>query len=138
MIKITARMQNQLRCELTHKNLNSSLTTDAPKTLQGLEENFSPTDLVASALATCVLVSMGVVARRHDINLEGTVAEVQKKMTDTPKRRIESLDLVVKIKTNVLSKQKKLLEAAAHSCPVASSLHPDTKLSLRFEYEEQS
>jgi uncharacterized OsmC-like protein len=81
---------------------------------------------------------MGVVARRHDINLEGTVAEVQKEMTDSPKRRIESLDLVVKIKTTVPGKQKKLLEAAAHACPVASSLHPDTNLSLRFEYEEHS
>lgn len=138
MIKIKARMQNELRCELIHTNTESSLHTDAPKNLEGLGENFSPTDLVAGALATCVLVSMGVVAKRHNINLEGTEAEISKQMTDTPRRRIDRLDLVVKLEQKLEEKQRKLLEAAARHCPVASSLHPDTQLSLKFEYEEVS
>ena len=115
----------QLRTEATHLRSGNILITDAPIDNQGKGEAFSPTDLMATSLASCILTIMGIAARNHEIDMTGTKASVNKIMAANP-RRIARLEVSIVMPQNDYSKkEKKILEAAAHHCPVASSLHPD-------------
>ncbi|MBC7410562.1 MAG: OsmC family protein [Arcicella sp.] len=125
-----------LRTDSTHLQSGNKLITDAPTDNMGKGEAFSPTDLLATATGTCILTTMAIVAQRDGIELVGSEVEVTKIMTQTPPRRIDRLEINLKLKTNIAlsSEQVKKLENTAHKCPVSLSLHPDVEQVLMFEW----
>lgn len=123
----------QLRTEATHIQSNTTIHTDAPKDNHGKGEMFSPTDLVATALGSCMVSIMGIVAMKEGITpIEGTVAEVTKVMYAEPRRIGEIHIKIIFPKGNFTDKEKKIYENAAFTCPVAKSLHPDLKQVIEF------
>jgi putative redox protein len=134
MVKITGEYQGDLHCVATHGPSGSHLTTDAPRDNQGRGEAFSPTDLVATALGTCIATTMALVARRHDIELRGLKFEVAKEMSaDTP-RRILRLTTHLWMPLSQNAAPANLLENAAHACPVHQSLHPSVEKPVIFHW----
>lgn len=127
--------KGQLRTSAVHLQSNSTIITDAPIDNHGKGEAFSPTDLVATALASCLMTIMGIKAESMDIDLTDTSASIKKHMSITP-RRISEVEVVVNMNKNYDDKTRKLLEAAALTCPVAQSLHPELKQSISFVYPE--
>ncbi len=114
-----------LHTNATHLKSGNVISTDAPVDNMGKGEAFSPTDLVATALGACILTIMGIAANTHDIEMEGATCNVLKTMASNP-RRIAKIEVQIQMPDNKYSdKEKKLLERAAHHCPVAGSLHPD-------------
>jgi len=124
-----------LRCKAIHKKSGTLISTDAPLDNEGKGESFSPTDLVATALGSCMLTIMGIAARNHEIDMKGTTAEVTKTMASNP-RRISALEVIIHMSKNHNEKDRKILEAAAHGCPVGHSLHSDLEETLTFIYPE--
>lgn len=120
-----------LRTEAQHLASQETIITDAPKDNQGKGEAFSPTDLVATALASCMITIMGIKARDLGINLTGTQAEITKIMGTEP-RRISTLQIQLTFNSSFDSKTQTLLERAALTCPVAHSLHPDIRQEVLF------
>ena len=125
--------QGDLRTVATHIRSGSVIETDAPPDNQGKGERFSPTDLVATALASCMLTIMGIAARNLQIDIDGVECEVEKIMTVNPRRIGEIKVNVIFPKTAALTdKHRVTLERAALTCPVFESLHPDCKKSVLF------
>ena len=120
-----------LRTEAQHLASQEIIITDAPKDNQGKGEAFSPTDLVATALASCMITIMGIKARDLRIDLTGTQAEITKIMGTEP-RRISALQIQLTFNSSFDSKTQTLLERAALTCPVAHSLHPDIRQEVFF------
>ena len=120
-----------LRTEAQHLASQEIIITDAPKDNQGKGEAFSPTDLVATALASCMITIMGIKARDLGIDLTGTKAEITKIMGTEP-RRISTLQIQLTFNSSFDSKTQTLLERAALTCPVAHSLHPDIRQEVLF------
>jgi putative redox protein len=112
--------------------------TDAPVDNHGRGESFSPTDLVATALGTCMTTLMGIVAERNKLDITGTTVHVVKEMVQEPVRRIGMLRVTIRVpaeKGKVLSAEdRKKLETAAMHCPVHKSLHPDIQTPIEFSY----
>ncbi|MFK7740813.1 MAG: OsmC family protein [Planctomycetota bacterium] len=131
MVKISATYEGDLCCKATHGPSDSTLHTDAPKDNEGLGRYFSPTDLVATALVTCILTTLGIVARRRGIDLTGATGEVEKHMNAEP-RRIGRLPVKMTLQGTFDDDAKKVLERAAHTCPVHKSLHPDIDAPIDF------
>jgi putative redox protein len=132
MVTITAIYQGELHCEAVHTPSKTTLQTDAPKDNQGKGESFSPTDLVATALGTCMLTTMGIAARKYGFSVDGSTITVEKVMTATPTRRIGSLQTTIMVPHKLDDEQKKKMESAALGCPVHQSLHPDIALPVTF------
>ena len=124
-----------LRCKAIHKKSGTLISTDAPTDNEGKGESFSPTDLVATALGSCMLTIMGIAAKNHNIDINGTTAEVTKIMASNP-RRISALEVVIHMSKKHEEKNRKILEAAAHGCPVGKSLHPDLEETVSFVYPD--
>lgn len=123
-----------LRTECTHLRSGQTIITDAPVDNNGKGEAFSPTDLAATALGTCMVTIMGIAARNHGLNIDGTKVEITKHMAADP-RRIAAVDVHITMpETHYSAKDKKILEAAAKTCPMAFSLHPDIKQNLSFTW----
>ncbi len=112
----------ELRCRSSHQPSGSELDTDAPTDNQGRGERFSPTDLVATALSTCMLTIMGIVAERHGWSLEGCTARVEKTMTSELPRRIALLTVWLSLPEGLDDRQRAVLQRAAEACPVKQSL----------------
>jgi uncharacterized OsmC-like protein len=129
----TVKYQGQLRTIAVHLQSNSEVITDAPIDNHGKGEAFSPTDLVATALASCMITIMGIKAEDMDVDLTGTHATIQKHMSVTP-RRISEIEVEINFNKNYDARSRKILEASALTCPVAQSLHPETKQSIAFVY----
>lgn len=127
--------QGDLRTAMVHLQSNSEVITDAPVDNHGKGEAFSPTDLVATALASCMMTIMGIKANDMNIDISNTHATIKKHMSATP-RRISEVELDMYLNQNFDAKTRKILEAAALTCPVAQSLHPETKQTIRFIYPE--
>ena len=125
--------EGELRTKATHLQSGKTIYTDAPVDNQGKGDAFSPTDLVATSLASCMLTIMGIVARRDGILLEGTVAEVEKIMVKDP-RRIGEIKIKFIFKHTIEEKDRVKLERAARTCPVSGSLHQDLKENIDFIY----
>ena len=125
--------EGDLRTKSIHLASKDSFITDAPIDNNGKGEAFSPTDTVASALASCILTIMGIKAKDLDIDLNGTKAQVTKVMASEP-RRIEEIKIEIIIKRSFDSKIQTLLERAARNCPVAKSLHPDLRQNITFNW----
>lgn len=136
MVKITGEYQGDLHCVATHGPSGNSLVTDAPKDNQGRGEAFSPTDLVATALATCVATTMALAARRHGVELKGLRYEVTKEMSTDAPRRIVRLATTVWLPVRRTDELGKVLEYAAHHCPVHASLHPQVDKPITFNRAE--
>jgi putative redox protein len=124
-----------LRCTATHLQSGTFIETDAPTDNQGKGERFSPTDLVATALGTCMVTTMGIKARTMDIQLDGTRLEVTKIMVSDP-RRIGKIIVHIFFPEGLQidDKQKDLLERTARTCPVERTLHPDVELDMQFNW----
>lgn len=124
-----------LRTECTHIRSGQVIITDAPIDNNGKGEAFSPTDLTATSLGTCMVTIMGIAAKNHDINIDGTKLEITKQMAADP-RRISGIDVkVILPPSGYNNKERKILEAAARTCPVALSLHPDLNQNITFVWE---
>ncbi len=132
MVTIQAEYQGDLHCKAVHGPSRAELNTDAPADNQGRRESFSPTDLVATALGTCMLTVMGILARTLQIDIAGAIATVEKEMSSTSPRRIQSLRVRIHIPHALSSENKQKLERAAHTCPVHKSLHPDIQAPIEF------
>ena len=126
--------QGNLRTQATHVKSDIQLITDAPTDNNGKGEAFSPTDLVATSLASCMITIMGIKARNKGINIDGIDSEITKVMSSNP-RRISEIIISLKMpKSDISSEDQKLLEKVALSCPVALSLHPDIKQTITFNW----
>lgn len=134
MVEIRIRYEGGLRTQATHQPSQIQLHTDAPLDNHGRGENFSPSDLVATALGSCMLTIMGLVAQRHGWQLDGSEAVVVKSMVSAPTRRIGRLDVVLRIRGAVDERARETLERAALTCPVHQSLHPQIEIPVRFEW----
>lgn len=118
-----------------HCKSGQSFVTDAPPDNQGKGEAFSPTDLVAVALGTCILTMMGIKARDYGIDMKGATAQVSKYMSVDQPRRIVRLDVRISMPNQSYTpKEMRLLEAAAHGCPVTKSLHPDLEENITIDW----
>ena len=127
--------KGQLRTVAVHLQSNSEIITDAPIDNHGKGEAFSPTDLVATALASCMMTIMGIKAESMDIDLTNTSASIKKHMSASP-RRISKIEVTVLMNQRFDEKTRKILEAAALICPVGQSLHPETKQNIQFVYPD--
>ncbi|MBL7896062.1 MAG: OsmC family protein [Bacteroidia bacterium] len=133
MITSTVKYPGELRTEATHVKSGTTIITDAPTDNHGKGEAFSPTDLVATALASCMISIMGIVSMKEGITkADGATAEVTKVMYADPRRIGEIHVTVTMPKLNYSEKEKKMYEHAAFTCPVAKSLHPDIKQEIKF------
>lgn len=125
-----------LRTEAKHIQSGNTMITDAPVDNMGKGEFFSPTDTVATALATCMLTTMGIVGQAKGIELGSCYARVTKHMASSP-RRIAAIDVELHLSGSIpyTENEKMLLESTARGCPVAVSLHPDIKQNLQISYD---
>ena len=130
----TARYLGQLRTEATHVASGTVIQTDAPVDNHGRGEAFSPTDLVCTALATCIVTTMAIVAERHQHDLTTATIAITKHMSTAPPRRIAAIDVTLRLPAALAASARALLERTAHTCPVSLSLHPDVVQNLVFEY----
>lgn len=125
----------ELRTECTHVKSGTKIVTDAPVDNQGKGEFFSPTDLVATALGSCMITIMGIASRSHGFSIDGAQWEVTKIMADSPRRIGEIIVELTFPKENYTDQQKRLIEHISKTCPVALSLHPDVKQTVRINYQ---
>ena len=122
-----------LRTSSTHIDSGSVLNTDAPKDNHGLGEAFSPTDMVCSALASCILTIMAIAVEKHHIDIKQTTAIGKKKMGNSP-RRIAKIDIDLTFPKQYDSKTKTILERAAYNCPVHHTLSESVEKNISFKY----
>ena len=122
-----------LRTSAIHIASDKNIITDAPIDNQGKGEAFSPTDTVATALASCLLTIMGIKARDLNIDIKNSTAVVSKVMASNP-RRISEIQITVNFTKSYDKRIKKILEKAALACPVSNSLHPDLKQNILFNW----
>ena len=135
MVEINAPYQGQLRSSAQHGPSGSLIETDAPVDNHGRGERFSPTDLLATALGTCMMTIMGIFAERHQIDLTGTRVKILKEMTPAPPRRVAKLTVEMTIPLPAHHPQSNAIENAALTCPVFLSLHPDVEKVVTFRWE---
>lgn len=125
MVKQIIHYEGNLRCTARHEQSGVELVTDAPLDNMGKGESFSPTDLTATALATCVLTTMAIAARKFGAELGASTATIEKHMTAKPPRRLERLVCRINASGITDPSLRSKVEFAAQSCPVHLSLHPD-------------
>ncbi len=122
-----------LRSEITHLKSGTKIITDAPVDNHGKGESFSPTDMVAAALGSCMLTIMGIAARVHGFDIDGTTIDTTKIMAENP-RRIGEIVVEINFPRDYDAKIRRIIEAAADTCPVAKSLDPALKQTVVFNY----
>jgi putative redox protein len=127
------KYQGKLRTTATHLDSGSEISTDAPKDNHGLGETFSPTDLVCSALASCILTIMAIAVEKNDVDIKDTRATVKKTMGTNP-RRIVKIDIDLIFPKEYDSKTKTTLERAAQNCPVHHTLSEKVEKNISFTY----
>ena len=122
-----------LRTSSTHIDSGSVINTDAPKDTHGLGETFSPTDMVCSTLASCILTIMAIAVEKNGIDIKDTTATVKKTMGNNP-RRITRIDVDLTFPKKYDSKTKTILERTAYNCPVFHTLSKDVDKNISFKY----
>jgi len=133
MVNIHVSYSGNKKCALTHPE-GATLKTDAPKDIGGDASAFSPTDLVAAGLASCILTTIAMYAERNGFSLDGAKASVEKHMSTTAPRRIARLPVVVILPGSVPSEWREKIERVGHTCPVHASLHPDIDAPITYRY----
>jgi putative redox protein len=133
MVHIDVSYEGELRCRATHEPSGTELLTDAPVDNHGRGESFSPTDLVATGLGTCIVTIMGIYADKHGLDLGDTTVSVDKEM-DGPPRHISRLTVDVDVPRSFDEKTETALRTAARGCPVAKSLGADTTIDLTVSF----
>ena len=125
----------QLRTQATHLRSKTQIQTDAPIDNNGRGESFSPTDLVATALGSCMMTIMGIKAENKGWNLDNTTIEIEKIMAANP-RRIETIKVAIDFPKTAPTDQKakEILESAARNCPVTKSIHPEIHQDIQFHW----
>lgn len=134
MVQVEVVYEGGLRTRAVHGPSGCELVTDAPADNQGKGESFSPTDLIGTALGTCMLTIIAIVAEQHGWSVEGARARVVKGMVADPVRRIARLEVVISVPGEFSEKEQELLEKAALSCPVHKSLPEAMEIPVRFEF----
>ena len=122
-----------LRTSSTHLDSGSVISTDAPKDNHGLGEAFSPTDMICSALASCILTIMAIAVEKNGVDIKDTIAIVKKTMGNNP-RRIAKIDIDLTFTKKLDSKTKSILERAAYNCPVHHTLSKSVEKNISFKY----
>ena len=134
MVNISVRYSGNKKCDLVHE-AGPTLKTDAPKDIGGDASAFSPTDLIAAGLASCILTTLAMFSERHNIDVTGATATVEKHMTQPPlPRRIARLPVVVTLPKTVPMEMRERVEAAGHKCPVKATLHPEVDAPIEYRY----
>lgn len=134
MVQVDLVYEGDLRVRAVHGPSHKELITDAPLDNHGKGESFSPTDLLCTALGSCMITIMGIVAKRHQIDLKGTKIKVLKHMVEEPIRRIGKIEVNFQIPIQLEEREQKMLERAAMTCPVHESLHPDIEQAISFQW----
>lgn len=134
MVAIQFEYQGDLHCKMVHGPSGTELNSDAPKDNQGRGESFSPTDLVATALGSCMLTTMGILARTLNLDMNGATATVEKEMTSVPSRRIQRLPVKIHVPHAFGAEDRLKLERAALNCPVMKSIHPDIEVPFEMTW----
>ena len=135
MSKIQTIYQGNLITQNKHLDSGSELITEAPLDNHGKGEYFSPTDLLATAIVSCVFTIAGMAAKTGNFSIDGATAETTKKMTETPPRRIAEIAINFDFSIcNLNEKQQKIVKHCSENCPVALSLHPDVKKVFNFKF----
>ena len=133
MTTSTSKYSGELRTHSVHTQSGETYITDAPTDNEGKGEAFSPTDIVATSLANCMMTIMGIVSKRKGLIIEGTEAKIDKFMGTDP-RRITEIKIDFYFPMNFSNDERKLLEKAAINCPVAKSLSSDLQQNIEFHY----
>jgi uncharacterized OsmC-like protein len=134
MYTIETIYEGDLVSRATHVRSGVAIVTDAPPDNQGKGSSFSPSDLLAASLGSCMLTIMGIAARTHGFNIEGTRVHIVKKMASDP-RRVSGIDVIMDLPPFPYTENhRRIMEHAAKTCPVALSLHPDIKQEVIFNY----
>ena len=133
MTTSTSKYSGELRTHSVHTQSGETYITDAPTDNEGKGEAFSPTDIVATSLANCMMTIMGIVSKRKGLAIEGTEAKIDKFMGTDP-RRITEIKIDFYFPVNFSEDERKLLEKSALNCPVAKSLSSDLKQNIQFHY----
>ena len=133
MNKFKVKYQGNLRTIATHLDSGSKIKTDAPKDNHGMGETFSPTDILCSSLASCILTIMAIAVEKKGVDITGATAIVQKTMINNP-RRISKIDINLTFPKQYESKTKTILERAANNCPVHHALSKNIEKTISFKY----
>ena len=136
MVEVKIEYTGNLKTKCTHGPSGSVIKTDAPVDNQGEGSLFSPTDLVATSMGSCMLTIMGIAAKEKNIALEGATVTAIKEMIADPHRRIAKISLTFNMPSGIAPQERKMFEAAAHTCPVKQSLHPKTEVEINFIYPD--
>lgn len=137
MVQIDTEYLGDLHCRAEHLPSGVTLTTDAPEDNHGDGASFSPTDLVATALGTCIATILGIQAEKHGFNLDGIEISVEKEMASNP-RRIDTLRTEVRMPVALDERTRQRLEHAARHCPVDESIHPEINAPIVFHWPEET
>jgi uncharacterized OsmC-like protein len=133
MNTLEIKYQGDLRTTATHLDSGSKISTDAPKDNHGLGETFSPTDMVCSALASCILTIMAIAVEKNNVDIKNTIAIVKKTMGNNP-RRIIKIEINITFPKKYDLKTRSILQKAANNCPVHHSLSEKTEKDISFTY----
>ncbi|MEO5714533.1 MAG: OsmC family protein [Luteolibacter sp.] len=136
MVEIKLSYEGELHCSAVHTPSGNVLVTDAPVDNNGRGQAFSPTDLLATALGSCMATVVGIVAKRKEIAVEGMAVTVRKFMSDDQPRRVKRLELDLVMPLPESHPDRKLLESAARGCPVHHSIHPDIEVVMNWIWQE--
>jgi uncharacterized OsmC-like protein len=134
MIEIRIDYTGDLHCDALHGPSRAILGTDAPVDNHGKGESFSPTDLLATALGTCMATVMGIAAQRKNIPLHGMRLSVRKHMSDEQPRRVARLEVEIHMPISEDHPERKLLQSTVLGCPVHHSIHPDIEVPIRWHW----
>ncbi len=134
MVEMTLVYEGGLHSRALHGPSGAAIETDAPVDNQGKGEAFSPTDLLAASLASCMLTTMAIVGEREGWPLGGARARIEKHMELEPRRRVGRIVVELSMPEGTPPEARERLEEAARGCPVAASIHPDTKVELEMEW----
>jgi len=136
MIEIHIDYRGDLHCDALHGPSSALVGTDAPVDNQGKGTSFSPTDLLATALGTCMATVMGIVARRKEIDLVGMLIRVEKHMSEDQPRRVSKLAVEIRMPIGEEHPERKLFQATVNGCPVHHSIHPEIEVPIKWIWAE--
>jgi putative redox protein len=129
MVNIHIEYEGDLHCRLEHEPSKTLISTDAPVDNHGRGESFSPTDLLAASMGSCMVTTMAIASKNRNLDLKGTTVHVAKEMASNP-RRIGRLIVEITLPSHISQDDFKFLENAALTCPVHRSVHPDMQIDF--------